>query len=90
MLGISKQCHCSFCFAFFLLYAFWGDAHPLFFSLTAGESGERRAGLCLQLAPSNTFPSGAAGEGRPGKAAAGRDVSLPASRRRSLIADGSF
>lgn len=43
-----------------------------------GEGRERRAGLSPQLAPSNAFPSGAAGEGRPGKAAAGRDVSFVA------------
>jgi len=43
-----------------------------------GEGRERRAGLSPQLAPSNAFPSGAAREGRPGKAAAGRDVSFVA------------
>lgn len=46
MLGISKQCHRSFCFAFFLLYAFWGDAHPPFFFLDCwGERGEKSRAL---------------------------------------------
>lgn len=77
-LGIPKQCHCSFCFAFFPLSAFWGDAHSCFPLDSAGGGQGEESGAEPQLAPSNAFPSGAAGEGRPGKAAAGRDVSFVA------------